>query len=164
MIKRRATDKELSILREIANLQFRGYGDKLIPDNSILLLSPSTFKIRGIEINGELYITIRASDFRFILHKPSAIKLNESVPHPLMRVYVSENYANMILEGSNVFSKHVVLADPDIRPEDEVLIHTYPSMKLIAIGKSLKPGWVMNLFNWGEAVRVRDRFVEADRL
>lgn len=162
MIKRKATQKELILLRGIANLQFRGYGEEIIPDDAILLLSPSTFKIRGLEVGNELYLTIRASDYRFILHKPSAIKLNETIPHPLMRVYVSDNYAKMIVEGGNVFSKHVVIADPEIKPGDEVLIHSYPSMKLIATGKSLKPGWSMNLFNRGEAVRVRERLVKIE--
>lgn len=160
MIRRKPSLNELKQLRGIANLQFRGCGDALIPDDVYVLVSPSTLKIRALIVNDEIYMTLRAGDHRFILHKPAAVRLNEVLPHPYLRVYVNEKYCGFIIKGGNVFSKHVVLSDPTIRPGDEVLIHCYPTLNLVASGRAIKPGWAMNLYNWGEAVRVKERIRE----
>lgn len=157
MIRRRPTLNELKQLREIANLQFRGVGDAIIPDNISVLVSPTTLKIRALTIDDEIYMTLRAGDHRFVLHKAAAVKLNKVLQHPCLRVYVNENYCEFVIKGGNVFSKHVVLSDPTIRPGDEVLVHSYPTLELIATGRAIKPGWAMNLYSWGEAVRVKER-------
>ena len=46
LYRKRASSEELEELRWIANLQFDGYGVELIPDDIILVISPSTGKIR----------------------------------------------------------------------------------------------------------------------
>jgi len=155
-MRRKPSSDELEELRWIANIQFRGYGRQLIPENIELLLSPSTLKIRHILLEGKLYLSIRASDYRFVLHIPSGKVLHETAPEPLFRVYVNGKYTEFLLRGGNVFSKHVVAADPEIRPGDEVLIVEFGTSKLIGVGRAVKPGWAMPRYSWGEAVRVRE--------
>jgi len=160
-MKRRPTREELEELRWIADMQFRGYGYELVTDNVELVISPSTHKIRHLLLNNTLYLSLRASDYRFILHVPSGLRLNNLAPHPLFRVYVDGKYSKYVLEGGNVFSKHVVMADPAIRPGDEVLIVEFNTLKFIGVGRAVKPGWAMPFHPWGEAVRVRETLGEA---
>ncbi len=156
MIRRPPTPNELEELRWIADLQFRGYGREVIPANIILVISPSTGKIRYLELNGKIYLSIRASDYRYILHVEAGKILNKVLPHPLLRVYVDEKYSRFIEEGGNVFCKHVVMADPDIKPGDEVLAVEYGSNRLLGVGRAVKPGWEVTYYKWGEAIRIRE--------
>jgi len=55
-----------------------------------------------------------------------------------------------------VFTKHVVWADPDIRPGDEVVVVDYETGEVIGVGKASKPGWEMIYYGWGEGVRIRE--------
>jgi len=148
--------EELEELRSIADLQFYGVGEKLIPEDIVVVLSPSTYRIRYILLNNEIYLTLRASDHRFLLHIRAATRLNKILPHPLMRVYVNPKYSIYISEGGNVFAKHVVIADPEIRPGDEVLVLDYNTKELLGVGKAVKPGWCIPYHSWGEAVRLRE--------
>ncbi|OYT37691.1 MAG: pseudouridine synthase, partial [Desulfurococcales archaeon ex4484_58] len=156
MIKRKPSRRELIELRRIADLQFRGVGEKLIPDNIFIVVSASTQKIRYLLLENKVYLSLRAGDHRFILHILSGRRLNEILPHPYMRVYINPNYSEFIKRGGNVFTKHVVLSDPDIRPGDEVLVLDSSTKELLAVGKAVKPGWSIPYHSWGEAVRVRE--------
>lgn len=156
MIRRKPTQEELEELRWIANIQFRGCGRELIPDNIELVISPSTCKIRYLVLNNTIYLSIRASDYRYLLHIYSGQKLNQVLPHPLLRVYVNPKYSSFIRSGKNVFTKHVVVADPGIRPGDEVLIVDSESYELLGVGKAVKPGWAIPFHSWGEAVKTRE--------
>ena len=156
MIRRKPTREELEELRWIADLQFNGFGHELIPDDVEIVLSPSTYKIRYLLLNDTLYLSLRAGDHRFLLHLLAGERLNEIVPHPRFRVYVNPRYSRFVVKGGNVFTKHVVLSDPEIRPGDEVLIVEYGSSKYIGVGKAVKPGWAIPFHGWGEAVKVRE--------
>jgi len=157
LIRKKPSPIELEELRSIASLQFRGYGREIIPDNIEIVLSPKTFKIRYLVLNNEVYLSIRASDYRFLLHIPSGLVLNNKLPHPYLRVYVNSKYSSYVKKQGNLFTKHVVVSDPDIRPGDEVLIVDIDNYDLIGVGRAVKPGWAMPLHNWGEAVRIRER-------
>ncbi len=161
MIRRKPTKEELRELRWIANIQFRGFGEELIPDDIELVVSPSTYKIRYLLLNNRIYLSIRASDYRFLLHILSGRKLNSILPHPMLRVYVDTKYSDFIRKGGNVFAKHVVIADPEIRPGDEVLIIDSKSLELIGVGKAVKPGWAIPFHSWGEAVKTREGIGES---
>jgi uncharacterized protein with predicted RNA binding PUA domain len=156
LILRPPTPRELSELRMIADLQFRGYGDKIIPDEIILSLSPKTGKIRSILLNGEILYTVRAGDYRLILHVGGGHIIDKNIPHPLLRVYVNHKYSGFIAEGGNVFCKHVVYADPDIRPGDEVLAADASTGSLLGVGRAVKPGWEITYYRVGEAIRIRE--------
>jgi archaeosine-15-forming tRNA-guanine transglycosylase len=53
-----------------------------------------------------------------------------------------------------VFAKHVLGADPALRPDEETIV-TVPSGEVIAVGKALLTGKEMLGFKRGVAVRVR---------
>jgi uncharacterized protein with predicted RNA binding PUA domain len=160
LIKRRPTSEELKSLRRIADLQFGGYGDEIIPDNILLVISPSTQKIRYLLYDGKIYLSLRAGDHRFILHVPAGYRLNHILPHPMLRVYVDSRYSEFVASGGNVFCKHVVLADPNIRPGDEVLVIDSDTYRLLGVGRAIKPGWEITYYSWGEAVRVKEGVLE----
>ncbi|ADI32640.1 PUA domain-containing protein [Staphylothermus hellenicus] len=160
MIKRRPSVEELEELRTIADLEFRGVGRQLIPDDIVLVISPSTMKIRYLLFNNEIYLSLRAGDYRFILHVPAGRVLNKILPHPHLRIYVNSRYSGFIASGGNVFCKHVVMADPNIKPGDEVLVVDSDSYKLLGVGRAIKPGWEITYYRWGEAVRIREGVLE----
>ncbi len=147
--------EELEELRTIASLQFHGVGREFIPDDIMIAYSPTTYRIRAIYHQGKLLATLRANDYKLILRIWGGIRLNNILEKPLLRVMVSNKYSKFISEGGNVFCKHVVFMDPNIRPHDEVLV-VDEEWNLIAVGKALLPGWITTLFNRGEAVRVRE--------
>jgi len=154
VIRRRPTLDELLELRGIARLQF-GVDDEFIPDSIEVVVSPNTMKIRLLLLNGEKYLTLRAGDYRFNLHIASGLVLNKMLPHPRLRVYVKDEYTGFIAGGGNLFNKHVLMADPGIRPNDEVLVVS-PSGELLAVGRAMVPGHEMVYYKRGEAVRVRE--------
>ncbi|WP_440060107.1 PUA domain-containing protein [Thermogladius sp. 4427co] len=153
MIKRVLTEDELRELRMIAKHQF-GVGEEFIPDNAIGEFSQNTLKLRRVFVDSQPYLAVRATDFKFNLYIASGRVLNRLLPHPRLRVYVPTKYSDFIAKGGNVFCKHVLMADPDIRPEDEVLVVDEKG-DLIAVGRAVKPGWEMVFYKWGEAVRIR---------
>ncbi len=156
MIRRKPSSEELEMLRSIADIQFYGKGRELIPENIYLVISPSTHRIRYILLNNKIYLSLRAGDHRFILHISSGKRLHESLEHPFLRIYVDHKYSRFVAEGGNVFTKHVVVADPNIRPNDEILVVDNDTLELLAVGKAVKPGWTIPYHGWGEAVRVRE--------
>ncbi|MEM1639347.1 MAG: PUA domain-containing protein [Desulfurococcaceae archaeon] len=163
MIIRKPTKSELLELREIARLQFSIPGEFLIPDNVHVSVSPNTNRIRFILINGSRYLSIRSRDYRFNLYLPAGRVLNSILPHPRLRVYVKRDYTEFVSKGETLFSRHVLMADPDIRPGDEVLV-VDPSGKLLAVGRTRLAGWEMTYYNRGEAVKIREGVLECQNL
>jgi len=155
MITRKPTLWELRELREIAEFQFGVSGELLIPEDILLVVSPNTNRARFIILNGEKYLSLRARDYRFNLHISSGLVLNKILPKPRLRVYVKDEYVEFIARGGNLFSRHVLAADPSIKPGDEVLVVDSKG-DLIAVGRSRLSGWEMAYYNRGEAVRIRE--------
>lgn len=155
MIKRPPTDEELRELRAIASYQFGVRGEDLIPPHVTLVLSKRTMRIRMLLLDDKKYLSLRAGDHRFNLHIPSGLALNKLLPHPRLRVYVKDEYAEFIAKGGNLFAKHVLMADPLIRPNDEVLV-VNSSGDLIAVGRAIMSGWELAYYKRGEAVRIRE--------
>ncbi len=149
------TLEELEELRSIASLQFRGVGEDFIPDNVLVQRSPSTLRIRMVFLDNKPFLSLRASDYHLILKLYGGIRLNKVLDFPYLRVILSNKYSVYVAKGGNVFSPHIVFADPGIRPGDEVLI-VNEELELIAVGRALLPGWAMTFFKRGEAVRVRE--------
>ena len=57
-------------------------------------------------------------------------------------------------KGGNVFAKHVVDVDPELRPEEEVLVVGRRD-RLLAVGRSFFNAEEMKSFKIGVAVKVR---------
>ena len=76
------------------------------------------------------------------------------VNHPELRVVVMKEVGKFIAEGKNVFAKHVVDVDPEIRANDEVLVVDEDD-NLLATGKAVLCAKEMLEFKKGVAVSVR---------
>ena len=66
-----------------------------------------------------------------------------------------EDYAEpFVAKGRSAFAKHVLDADPNIRPQDEVVVINSRN-EVLATGRALLTGTEMKAFCRGIAVRVR---------
>jgi uncharacterized protein with predicted RNA binding PUA domain len=162
VIIRRPTSYELIELRGIAELQFRVPGDVLIPEDIHVAVSPNTNKIRIVFRSGVKYLGLRARDYRFNLYIPAGIVLNNNITHPHMRVYVKKEYASFIAKGKTLVCNHVLMADPEIKPDDEVLV-VDPAGNLLAVGRSLIAGHEFVYYKRGEAVKIREGVSEIEK-
>jgi len=156
LIIRRPTLLELRMLRAIANYQFRtNIGNELIPSDVYVKVSKSTGKIREVLTNNRgLLLVLRASDYMFNLTKLSAIRLHKLLKPPKNRVIVVNEVSEFIREGRNVFARHVIAIDEDLRANDEVIVVNEDD-ELLGYGRlKLSPLETM-FFTRGLAVLVR---------
>ncbi|MFQ6076345.1 MAG: PUA domain-containing protein [Candidatus Bathyarchaeia archaeon] len=146
---------DLQKIRSVANYQFaRGVGVALFPDGVEMSYSRRTGRIRHVYLNGVLLATLRPKDGMFSLTIAGARRMASILPPPRMRVVVREDVERFIVEGGNVFAKHVVGADPEIRPQEEVIV-TNSKDEVLAVGRALLTGREMPAFKRGVAVRTR---------
>jgi len=73
---------------------------------------------------------------------------------PRLWVRVQEEAVSFVAKGRSVFAKHVVDADDEIRPQEEVIVINAKS-EVLAVGRALLTGEEMKAFKRGVAVRVR---------
>ena len=73
---------------------------------------------------------------------------------PRYRVRVTRGVEGYILKGGDVFAKHVVSVDPELRPEEEVLVVDSRD-RLLAVGRSFFNAEEMLSFHVGVGVKVR---------
>jgi len=108
-------------------------------------------------MDGEILCTIRASDGFIVLNKKGAELVHAVLKPPRLRVTVEDEVAEFIANGKTLFAKHVVGADPEIRPAEEVLVVDSRD-RLVATGKALLSGEEMLAFKTGVAVAIRRGF------
>jgi len=144
--------EDLKRIRSIANYQFgKGVGLKLFPENVKIEYSKRTGRIRYVYLNGERLVTLRPTDGLFSLSVAGAkriVKIAKCV------VRVQNDVAEFVAEGKDVFVKHVVWADENIRPKDEVIVVNERG-DVLAVGRALLSGEEMKTFRNGVAVKVR---------
>lgn len=142
-------------VRCIADYQFgRGIGEKLFPNDVMLVLSKGTGRIRYVYLDGELLATLRPKDGYFSLTIKGAKRIFDAGLHKQMMVRVQDEVSPFIEKGRNVFAKHVVEAAQNIRPGEEVIVLNQKN-ELLAVGKALLSGREMKAFKKGVAVLVR---------
>ncbi len=73
---------------------------------------------------------------------------------PRLWVRVSNDAAPFVAEGRSVFAKHVIAADSEIRPMEEVVVVGEGDV-VLGVGKAVLTGKEMTLFKRGVAVKVR---------
>jgi 7-cyano-7-deazaguanine tRNA-ribosyltransferase len=145
--------KELFRLRAVADFLFeKGVGERLFPND--IKVVKSRGRIRQVWSGDEILCSIRASDGFIVLNRRGAERLHELLEFPRLRVVVDDEAAPFVAEGRTVFAKHVVNADSEIRPGEEVLV-VDGGDRLLASGTAVLSGEEMLAFKSGKAVRVR---------
>ncbi len=145
---------DLQKIRSIGDYQFgKGYGKKLFPDDVKITYSKRTGRIRYVFSDQDRLVTLRPTDSLFSLTIKGAERLIET-GYSNLRVMVNEEAAPFIAEGRSVFAKHIVEADMEIRPQEEVIV-VDDKNKVLAVGKAVLTGKEMKSFKKGVAVRVR---------
>lgn len=146
---------DLQKIRGVANYQFgEDVGQALFPDEVKIIHSKKTGRIRHIYLEGNLLATLRPTDGMFSLTIFGAKRLMSFLEKPRLRVVVQEDVEKFIIDGRDVFSRHVIAADQEIRVGEEVIV-TNKDGDILAVGKALLSGKEMLVFKRGIGVKVR---------
>jgi len=145
----------LERVRRIADYQFGGnIGEKLFPDDVKVIFSKGTGKVRYVYLGEELLAVLNPVTGLFTLTVEGARRGFSSMDQKRLWVKVDDNIVPFIEQGNDVFAKHVVDADKEIRPGEEVFVID-SSGEIVAVGRALLSGHEMKAFKRGIAVKVR---------
>lgn len=145
----------LNRIRGVANYQFvKNVGRTLFPRKVTISLSQRTGRIRHVYLDGVLLATLRPTDGLFSLTIEGARRLSKKISSPRFRVVIQRDVEEFAKKGKDVFARHIVVADPDIRPGEEVII-TDEKDEVLAVGRALLTGREMLSFKRGIAVKTR---------
>jgi len=145
----------LQKIRSVADYQFgRAAGDKLFPDEVRIVYSKNTGKIRHIHLKEELLATLRPTTGLFVLTLAGAKRVVREVKPLRYWVKIQDEAEPFVSKGRSAFAKHVIDADAEIRPNDEVIVVNMKN-EVLAVGRALLSGKEMKEFSRGMAVRVR---------
>jgi len=97
---------------------------------------------------------LRPTDGMFSLTVAGANRLVKGLKPPRLWVKVQKDAEPFIAEGKSVFAKHVVDADSEIRPQEEVIV-IGENNQVLAVGKAVLTGREMKKFKHSVAVKVR---------
>jgi len=122
--------------------------------NVKMVRSKNTDKIRYIFFEDELLLTLKPTNGLFTLSFLAAKKILKHTDPPRLRVVVLTEVSPYIKKGRNVFCKHVVEADDDLRAMDEVIVVNEED-ELLAIGRINIAIPYIRTFERGVAVNVR---------
>ena len=146
---------DLQKIRSVADYQFgREVGKCLFPIEVEIVHSKRTGKIRHVYLGEELLVTLRPTTGLFILTIAGAKRMVREAKPLRLWVRIQDDIEPFIAKGRSVFSKHVVDADSEIRPQEEVIVVNGKNM-VVAVGRALLSGNEMKIFRRGVAVRVR---------
>lgn len=142
-------------IRSVADYQFgRGVGINLFPGNVEIIRSKRTGRIRYVYLNDKRLVTLRPKDGLFSLSIEGAKRIVKNADSARCLVTVQDDVSKFIAEGGDVFARHVVKADSDIRPKDEVIVINKKG-EVLAVGRAVLSGEEMMAFARGVAVKVR---------
>jgi predicted RNA-binding protein (TIGR00451 family) len=155
---------QLRKLVGIANYQFgNGAGGVLFNREVRVECSRRTGRIRHVYRSGHLIATLRPKDGYFALTTHAAkVLLSKMKPTP-NTVTVQNNVSDVVKAGGDVFAKHVVRADGELRPAEEVIV-TDERGRLLGVGRAILSGTDMLHFKRGVAVKLRRGVQVADKL
>ncbi len=141
----------------VADMQFGSESGQILLDGKVKIVkSKKTGKIRNIYLNEKHVLSMRAQDGLFTLKKEGAILLHKNLKKPLLRVFVKDDAVDFVKEGKSVFAKFVEDCDPELRPLDECIIVDRKD-NLIAVGRCILNRMEMLSFNYGMAVKTREK-------
>jgi len=151
----RDRENVLQKIRSIADYQLgKGAGKALFPDSVHIAFSRRTGRIRHIYSGNLLLTTLRPTDGMFSLTIAGANRLMKGLKPSRLWVKVQKDAEPFIAKGKSVFAKHVVDADDEIRPQEEVIVISEKG-EVLAVGKAVLTGREMKAFKHGVAVKVR---------
>jgi len=119
--------------------------------------SRRTGRFKSVIWKGQDFCNFKPDIGLFALGSIGAKFLLENLPAPSLRIIVQDDVGDYIVEGRNVFAKHVIDIDPALLPEDEVIIVDTHD-RLLGVGRLLLPPVEVKKFNWGVAVKTRKGF------
>lgn len=155
--------KELNTLqkiRSIADYQFgRDVGKIFFPSEVRIVHSKKTGKIRHIYLQEQLLATLRPTTGLLVLTVAGAKRMIRNVKPLRLWVKIRKDTEPFAAKGRSVFAKHVVDADSEIRPQEEVIVVNGENM-VLAVGRALLSGKEMKAFKRGVAVQVRKGVAE----
>jgi len=134
--------------KDITNLLFKDI------DSIRVQRSAATQKIRYIFLENNLILALRPNNGFFTLSIHSARIIKTNIRAPKLRVIVLNEISEFIKKGRNVFCKHVIDVDENLRPLDEVIVVNQDD-ELLAIGRLKLPITYIKSFSSGVAVIVR---------
>ena len=144
----------------MADYQFgKGVGAKLFPENVEIVYSKRTGRIRYVYLDSKRLATLRPTDGLFSLSIAGAKRIVKNADSTKCFVTFRDDVAKFISKGGDVFAAHVVKADDDIRPKDEV-IGVNENGEVLAVGRAVLSGEEMKAFKKGVAVKVRRGYME----
>ncbi len=145
----------LRYVRVLADYQFgENAGRALFPETCEFVISPKTGKIRQILDGGIRVATVKPDSGMLSISVEGARRLMKAFCYPKLRVVVDRRVGEFIASGKNVFAKHVVNADDNIRAGDEVIVVDEDD-RLLATGRAALSAFEMLEFSRGVAVSVR---------
>jgi len=153
-------ENPLRRIRSVADYQFgRGVGEKLFPENVEIVYSKRTGRIRYVYLDGKRLATLRPMDGLFSLSIEGAKRIVEGRIPTKYIVTIKNSASKFVAEGGDVFAVHVVKADSEIRPKDEVIVVDEKG-EVLAVGRAILSGEEMTAFKAGVAVKVRRGVLE----
>jgi len=144
-------------IKAICDYQFGPLITDVLFDNNNNIhieFSKNTGRMRHIYYQENLLLNFRPTNGFFTLSLFSAKKIIKSVPKPILRVIVQNEISEFIKKGRNVFCKHIIDIDDNLRALDEVIVVNQKD-ELLAIGKLMFPVPYLRSFKRGIAVNVR---------
>lgn len=146
--------ESLKKARKIAEYQFSCKGKKLFPDHCEVKERKSGL-IRYVKEQDKELAFLRTNDGLFTLSIEGARKLKKITSSPSNRVIIQKEVQEFIEKGKNVFAKHVIEVDPEIRSRDEVLV-VNKNDKLLGNGKATLSAKEIKSFQRGMAIDIRN--------
>ncbi|TFG03135.1 MAG: pseudouridine synthase [Promethearchaeota archaeon] len=116
--------------------------------------SKNTKKIRYVYYNNNLMLALRPTNGLFTLSLFSAKKIIENTQAPRLRTIILTEVSDFIRKGRNVFCKHIVNIDNNLRTLDEVIV-VNQNDELLGIGRLKIPIPYIKSFKTGVAVNIR---------
>lgn len=116
--------------------------------------SKNTKKIRYVYYNNNLMLALRPTNGLFTLSLFSAKKIIENTQAPRLRAIILTEVSDFIRKGRNVFCKHIVNIDNNLRTLDEVIVVNQKD-ELLGIGRIKIPIPYIKTFKTGVAVNIR---------
>ncbi|MBY8983031.1 MAG: pseudouridine synthase [Candidatus Lokiarchaeota archaeon] len=123
-------------------------------DNIKIKRSKNTDKIRYVYLNNELLLSLRPTNGFFTLNVLSANKIIQNTSSLKLRAVVENEISDFIRKGRNVFCKHIIDIDDNLRPNDEIIIVNQEG-EILAVGRVKIPVIYIKAFKRGIAIDVR---------